>query len=64
MAPCRSRIGPDVPFSAGMREVLFAAGIETLWAQVVMGILAGVLLPILVRETCLRIRVARPLAIA
>lgn len=51
-------------FSAGMREALFATGIDWAAPHVVAGILAGLVLPILVREACLRIRVARPLAIA
>lgn len=51
-------------FSAGTREVLIAAGIATPALHLLIGILAGVILPILVRQTCLRIRVARPLALA
>jgi fucose 4-O-acetylase-like acetyltransferase len=51
-------------FSAGIREVLLAAGIAAPAPHLLIGILAGVILPIVVREACLRIRVARPLALA
>jgi fucose 4-O-acetylase-like acetyltransferase len=51
-------------FSAGLREALLAAGIDAPTPHVVLGIAAGVVLPILAREFCLRARVARPLALA
>jgi fucose 4-O-acetylase-like acetyltransferase len=51
-------------FSAGMREALLAAGIAAPGLHLLIGVLAGVALPIVVRETCLRFRVARPLALA
>jgi peptidoglycan/LPS O-acetylase OafA/YrhL len=51
-------------FSAGAREALLAAGIAAPAAHLVIGILAGVILPVLVREACLRVRIARPLALA
>jgi len=51
-------------FSAGARETLLATGIAAPGTHLAVGILAGIALPILVRETCLRIRVARPLALA
>jgi hypothetical protein len=51
-------------FSAGTREALLALGIPDLSTHLVLGVLAGVLLPILVREACLRFRLARPLALA
>jgi fucose 4-O-acetylase-like acetyltransferase len=50
--------------SAGIREVLIAAGTAEPATHLALGVLAGILLPILVRETFLRLRIARPLALA
>jgi fucose 4-O-acetylase-like acetyltransferase len=51
-------------FSAGLREALLAAGLTAPGPHLLLGIAAGVALPLIVREACLRFRVARPLAIA
>lgn len=51
-------------FSAGLREALLAVGIDAAAPHILLGVAAGVVLPILAREFCLRARVARPLALA
>lgn len=51
-------------FSAGLREALLAAGIDAAAPHLALGIAAGVVLPVIAREVCLRAHVARPLALA